>query len=116
MAIIVEEGLHPNGMDLVKEARLNGVARANAEPQRRVQALRIGEGYVVIGLSLEPVLSPSAEGEPEFAAVLSLVGGRESELMPTMPVKMVVGELCRLSLSDLRAKLAGLLDGPAESQ
>ncbi len=112
--IVIEEGA-PNGTDLVVgESRFNPTAIANAQPQRQVQALRIGDGYAVLGLILEPVLSPNGEGEPEFCAVLSVVGGRESDLVPMMPVKLVLGELARLSLPDLRAKLAAAIDGPTE--
>lgn len=116
MAILIEEGLHPNGMDLVKEARLNPVARANAEPQKMVRAISLGEGYAAIGLTLEPMISSdSDEAEPHFCAVLTVVGGRESELVPMMPVKVILGEVGRLPVSKVRAMIASAIDGPKES-
>jgi hypothetical protein len=115
MAILVEEGLHPNGTDLVKEARLNPVARANAEPQRMVRAIPLGEDLAVIGLALEPMIAEE-DGEQYFAAVLSVIGGRESKFVPTVPVKLVLGELARLKLSDLREKLAQAIDGPKKEE
>jgi hypothetical protein len=113
MAILVEEGLHPNGTDLVKEARLNGVARANAVPQQKVEFLPIGEGYAILGLTLEPMLDETREN---FCAVLTIVGGRQSDLVPTVPVKLVLGELGRISLADLREKLAQAIDGPKKEE
>jgi hypothetical protein len=113
VAILVEEGLHPNGMDLVKEARLNPVARANAVPQRKVEFLPIGEGYVVLGMTLEPMLDETQES---LCAVLTVVGGRPSDLVPTIPVKLVLGELGRISLADLRQRLTQAIDGPKAPQ
>ena len=113
MAIIVIEEGAPNGTDLVMGDHLvNPVARANAEPVKHVRAIPLGDGYVVIGLSLEPMLSPNADQDgDDFCCVLSLVGGRESSLMPTIPVKVVLGELARLSLADVKSKLAQAIDG-----
>jgi hypothetical protein len=113
MGILVIEGGRPDGSDFVMgDHHRNPVARANGAAQRHVQALRVGDGYAVLGLTLEPVLSPNAEGEPEFCAVLSVVGGRESDLVPMVPVKMVLGELARIPLAALREKLAAAIDGP----
>lgn len=112
---VIEEG-HPSGRDLVvmgKEARLNGVARANGVPQRQVAVMPIGEGYGILGLTLEPMLS---EDKESFCAVLTVVGGRQSDLVPMVPVKLVLGELARVSVVDLRAKLAAAIDGPREPQ
>jgi hypothetical protein len=96
----------------VKEARLNGVALANAAPQRRINVLDVGEGYVVAGVSIEPVLSfDSSEEENKLAIILTVVGGRKSDLVPTVPVKLVVGELASLPLSKLREKLAAAIGG-----
>jgi hypothetical protein len=110
--IVIEEGA-PNGTDLVVgDHHLNPVARANAEPVRHVRAIPLGDGYVVIGLSLEPVMSPNADQDgDDFCAVLSLVGGRESSLMPTIPVKIILGELARLPLAMVKSKLAHAIDG-----
>jgi len=112
MAILVEEGLHPNGMDLVKEARLNPIAKANGAPQQMVRALPIGENYAVLGVTIEPTIVME-DGEQSFAAILTVVGGRHSDLVPTIPVKLVLGELARIKLPDLREKLAAAIDGAA---
>jgi hypothetical protein len=112
---VIEEG-HPGGRDLVvmgKEARLNEIARANGVPQRHVAAMPIGEGYAVLGLTLEPMLS---EDKESFCAVLTVVGGRQSDLVPMVPVKLVLGELARVSLTQLRERLATAIDGPREAQ
>lgn len=99
----------------MREARLNPVAKANAEPQRLVRAIPLGEDLAVIGCTLEPMLAEE-DGEKYFCAVLSVIGGRESKFVPTIPVKLALGELCRIKLSDLRVKLAEAIDGPAEPQ
>ena len=90
---------------------MNPVAQANAEPQRMVRAISLGEDYAALGLTLEPMLVEE-DGEKFFCAVLSVVGGRESKLVPLTPVKLVLGELCRIKFSDLRVKLAEAIDGP----
>lgn len=75
--VTVIEGGCPNGTDLVVgEARFNPVAKANVVAQQQVRALRIGEDYAVICLSLEPMLADSLteDGERDFVAVLSVVG------------------------------------------
>ena len=95
------------------EHHLNGVARANAAPQRRIEVLPIGENYVVAGVAIEPVLS---DDKDHLCVVLSVVGGRASDLVPTIPVKLVLGELARVRLEDLRGKLAAAIDGPKEPQ
>ena len=112
MAIVIEEGLHPNGMDLVMgEHRHNGVARANAVPQRPINVMPVGDGFVVAGISLEAMLSPDRD---YLCAVLSVVGGRHSELVPMVPVKILLGELARVPLDQLREKLSAAIDGPKE--
>jgi len=113
MAIVVIEEGNPNGTDLVVgEHTLNPVAKANGVPQKFVRAIPIGEEYAVLGLSLEPMLSD----DEHLCAVLTVVGGRESSLMPTVPVKLVLGELGRISLADLREKLGAAIDGkPSET-
>ena len=94
------------------ESRFNPTALANAVPQRRINVLDAGEGYVVAGVSIEPVLSfDSGEEENQLAIILTVVGGRKSDLVPTMPVKLVIGELARIPLSKLREKLAAAIDG-----
>lgn len=99
----------------MREARLNPVAQANAEPQRTVRAISLGEDYAALGLTLEPMLVEE-DGEKYFCAVLSVVGGRESQFVPMVPVKLVLGELARVPLSQLREKLAAAIDGPKEPQ
>jgi len=113
MAIQVIEGGRPDGADLViGDHHVNPVAKANGVPQKFVRAIPLGEGYAVLGLSLEPMLSD----DEHLCAVLTVVGGRESSLMPTVPVKLVLGELGRISLSDLREKLGKAIDGkPTET-
>lgn len=113
MAIIVIEEGAPNGTDLVVgEHHTNGVARLNAVPQKRIPVLDVGESYVVAGVSIEPVLSfDSGEEENQLAVILTVVGGRKSELVPTIPVKLVIGELARIPLSKLREKLQAAIDG-----
>jgi len=111
--VTVIEGGAPNGTDLVMgEHHVNPVAKANVVPQRMVRAIPLGEGYAVLGLSLEPMVSD----DEHLCAVLTIVGGRESSLVPTIPVKLVLGELGRISLSDLREKLGKAIDGkPTET-
>lgn len=99
------------------ESRINPVALANAAPQRRINVLDVGDSYVVAGVSIEPVLSfDSGEDENQLAVILTVVGGRQSELVPTIPVKLVLGELARIPLSKLREKLAAAIDGPKEPE
>lgn len=117
MAIEVIEGGRADGTDLVVgDHLLNPVAKANGVPQRMVRAIPIGEDYAVLGISLEPMLSAGAEGEQDLCAVLTVVGGRESSLVPTVPVKLILGEVCRISLADLREKLGKAIDGQVKGQ
>lgn len=88
----------------------NGVARANAEPQRMVRAIPLGEDYAAIGVTLEPMVSEE-DGERFFCVVLSVVGGRESKLVPLVPTKLVLGELARIPFSQMREKFAEAIDG-----
>lgn len=112
MAIVVIEEGAPNGTDLVlNEARFNPVAQANAVPQRMVPVMPLGDGYVALGVTLEPAITPDGDS---FAVVLSFVGGRESSLVPTKPVKIVLGELARIPLVQLKERLANVIDGKAE--
>ena len=111
--VTVIEGGAPNGTDLVMgDHHLNSVAKANGVPQRMVRAIPIGEDYAVLGISLEPMLSEDGH----LCAVLTVVGGRESSLVPTVPVKLVLGELGRISLADLREKLGKAIDGQVKGQ
>ena len=112
--VVIEEGA-PNGTDLVvKEARLNPVAVANAVPQRTVPVMPLGDGYVALGVTLEPAITPDGDS---FAVILSFVGGRESSLVPTKPVKIVLGELARIPLLQLKERLGNAIDQkPEEAQ
>lgn len=116
MRIEVIEGGRPDGTDFVMGAHHhNPIARANAEPQRMVPAISLGEGYAALGVTLEPMIAEEGD-EKFFCAVLSVVGGRESKLVPLVPVKVILGELGRVKVSDLRLKLAEAIDGPKEPQ
>lgn len=117
MAIIVIEQGRPDGGDLVVgEHHLNPVARANAEPQKAVRVIDIGEGYGIIGLTLEPVVSFSSdETEQYFCAVLSVVGGKRSDLVPMEVTKLIIGEVGRLPVSKLREMLSRAL-GPEQPE
>ena len=108
--LVIEEG-QPCGRDLVVgEHRHNPIAKANGAPQQMVRALPIGESYAVLGVTIEPTIVME-DGEQSFAAILTVVGGRHSDLVPTVPVKLVLGELARIKLPDLREKLAAAIDG-----
>lgn len=99
----------------MREARLNPVAVANAAPQKHVRAIDTGDGYAVIGIALEPVTSISSdEGEANFCAVLTVVGGKQSELMPMTPVKLILGEVGQIPVAKLRAMFAKALEGEPE--
>ncbi|RPJ39791.1 MAG: hypothetical protein EHM35_01405 [Planctomycetaceae bacterium] len=116
MGILVIEGGCANGMDLVVgDHRFNPVAQANGAPQRQVRVLPIGEDFVIIGLSIEPTIVMEGD-EQSFAAVLSVVGGRESTLVPTIPVKLVLGELARIPLAQLRERLGAVIDGATKGE
>ena len=90
----------------------NPVALANAPARREVTTMPIGEGYALLGLTLEPMMSD----DEHVCAVLTIVGVRESRIGLPKPAKLVLGELGRISLADLRAKLAEAIDGPKEPQ
>lgn len=103
MAILVEEGLHPNGIDLVvKDARLNPVAQANAVPQKQVEVRLIGDGFAVTGCSLQLV---PMEGEMRVAVVIH--GCKPSQLVPvTKLAGVVVGFVGKIELEALKKNLA----------
>lgn len=114
MRVIVEEGLMPNGTDLVVmgEHNLNGVALANAKAKAPVRYIDIGDGYGVIGVSVDPVLGLDSDGSTDLCVILSVVGGKVSDLMPMQPVKLVLTELAKVPLPELRKKLEAALNPP----
>ncbi len=116
MRIEVIEGGRADGTDLVvmREARLNPTAVANAAPQKAVRVVEIGEGYAVLGLGIEPMLSLDSDEGQHFCAVLTVVGGRQSDLVPMKPVKLILGEVGRIEITKLREMFAKAIDGPKE--
>jgi hypothetical protein len=91
-----------------KEARLNPVAVANSVPQDRIDYLKIGEGYGLLGIGLQPVI----DSEGVFHVFLMATCARVSELVPINKVaKIALGEAARIRCDDLIAKVAQALDG-----
>lgn len=84
------------------------MAIANSVPQQRVPVLQLGDGYVLAGVQLVPTL----DEEGNFCVVLAAICGRESTLVPIRPVQVFLGEVGKVSLESLKARVGEMLDGP----
>jgi hypothetical protein len=83
----------------------NPTAIANNVPRKEISVIPIGGGYAVAGLTLAPLL----DSEGNLCAVLSVVAGRISDLVPFQPMPLVLGELCKIPQAQLRQKIAEML-------
>lgn len=107
---VIEGGIGPGRDLVVREARLNPTAVANSVPQKAVRVVEIGDGYAVLGLGIEPMLTLDPTEGQHFCAVLTVVGGKQSDLVPMVPVKLVLGEVGRIGLAKLREMFAKALN------
>ncbi len=90
----------------------NPVARANAIPQERMQAMMIGDGFAVTGISLQMV--PVEDGKSLAAAVV-VHGCKPSDLVPvTQMANVVLGFVGKISMDELKSKIATSLGGKWE--
>ena len=64
--------------------------------------MMIGDGYAVLGCSLEPAI----DSEGNLSIVLSLVGGRDSVITGMQPVKLPLGELAKIPVAKVQELLA----------
>lgn len=86
--------------------RFNPVARAAAQGKQVVRALDIGEGFALLGTQLLPVL----QGE-ELVIFLTVIGGKDSPVVGLEPRPVVVREIARVPLANVRRALAGGEEG-----
>lgn len=75
---------------------------ANAAPRQMVQAMDIGDGYGLLGLQLRPLI----DKDGNLCAVLTAVGGKRSDLVPTVPYEVVFVQLGKIPLTELKRELA----------
>lgn len=93
------------------EHKNNPIALANAVPQDRIEYLKIGDGYGLLGVGLQPFVD--SEGVLHILLLASCA--RVSELVPiNKVVKVALGEAGAIPVKDLCAKVAEAIDGPAE--
>src|SRR5262245_14529621 len=109
MAILVEEGLRPDGTDLVVgEHRFNpqGIAKAHARPVLKLATLDLGEDFQV---SQEIRIISAIDGE-DLCFVLSIFGGKSSLVAGAVGGPMILGEIGRIPIADLKARIASAME------
>jgi hypothetical protein len=108
MAIVVIEGGHPNGTDLVSnESRFNPNAIAKAKgqtPMGPMPVLPLGDGNG-IGAQLQIVPQMDEAGE-NVCFFLMTMGGRMSEIAGFQARPLFLAEIGRMPVADLKAQIA----------
>lgn len=93
------------------EHKFNPVAQANAVAQDRIEYLKIGDGYGLLGVGLQPFVD--SDGVLHVLLIASCA--RISELVPINKViKVALGEAGTIATKDLCAKVAEAIDGPTK--
>lgn len=103
MAILVEEGLMPNGTDLVMgESNHNPIAQAKKRGDEIVQVAALGDGFALLGLSLEPVM---VDGKMQAFVVANCC--KPSAIVGIdRVVKVAMGKVGEIDLNGLKANIA----------
>ena len=104
MSIIVIEGGSPNGTDLVVgEANGNPIAQAKKRGEEIVKVAHIGDGFAILGVSLEAV--PTEDGKLAVFAVMN--GCKPSAIVGIdRVVKIAVGKVGEIDINALKANIA----------
>ncbi len=86
----------------MREARFNPVAQAARDGKQLVRSLPIGDGYALLGTQLIPMI----QGD-DLAVYLTVVGGKESPITGLEPKPVIIREIARVPLANVRRALAG---------
>lgn len=100
--VVIEEGA-PNGTDLVvNEARKNPIAQAKARDEEIVTVAHLGDGFALLGLSLEPVM---VDGKMQAFVVANCC--KPSAIVGIdRVVKVAMGKVGEIDLNGLKANIA----------
>lgn len=103
MAILVIEGGQPNGADLVMgEANGNPLSQAKKRGEQIVQVAALGDGFALMGLSLEPVLQ-----EGKLVAYVVANCCKPSAIVGIEKVvKVAIGKCGEFDVNLLKSKIA----------
>ena len=85
----------------------NPLARAKAEGRQITQVFDLGDDFALVGISIQPVWAD--ETKESLCFVLMAAAGPTSKLVGVQAVPVVVGELARISVADLKAKVKAVL-------
>lgn len=108
MAIVIEEGLMPNGTDLVVgEANGNPLHRAKEAGQQIVKVVDLGDDFGMAGVRLD--VAWDGEAKEHLCVLLVVDAGKNSRLMGLQVVPTVLAELGRIKVADLKAGIAQAL-------
>lgn len=104
--IVIEEGA-ANGTDLVvNEARNNPLARAKAEGRPIQEVFDLGDDFALAGVAIRPVFDETKEN---LCFILVAAAGPVSKLVGVQAVPVIVGELARVPIAELKAKVKQVL-------
>jgi len=113
MSIIVIEQGRPDGTDFVMGEHLdNPLAQAKKAGQRIVEVIDLGDDFGLAGISIRPTWDETKEN---LCFVLVVAAGPTSKLVGIQAVPVVVGELARIPIADLRASVARALQPPEQA-
>lgn len=101
--VTVIEGGNPNGTDLVvKEARVNPLAQAKARGEKIVDVASLGDGFGLIGLSIEPVVT-----DGKLCAYVVVNACKPSPIVGIdKVVKVAIGKVGEIDLNKLKSDIA----------
>lgn len=103
MAIIVIEGGRADGTDLVMgDHRSNPIAQAKARDEQIVQVASLGDGFGILGLTLEPVIDNG-----KLTAFVVVNGCKPSQIVGVdKVVKVAIGKVGEIDVDNLKARIA----------
>lgn len=103
MAIVVIEEGAPNGTDLVvSDSKVNPIAQAKARGEQIVQVASLGDGFAILGLSLEPVVDNGK------LTAFVVVNGCKPSLIAGIDkvVKVAIGKVGEIDVNGLKSRIA----------
>ena len=107
--LVIEEGA-PNGMDFVVGDHLvNPLSRAKEAGQQILKVVDLGDEYALANIQLQPAFDETKE---HLCVLLVAVAGRNSPLVGLQAVPVVIGEVGRVKVADLKAGIAAALSPP----
>lgn len=97
----------------VNEARQNPLAKAKAEGRPIQDVFELGDDFALAGLAIKPVWED--EKKEVVCFVLVVAAGPSSKLVGVRAVPVIIGELARIPLADLKAGVKAVLQPEAEA-